>query len=62
MLTTHRLSLEPLRAAHAELLVEPLQHPELYRFIPTSPLSLDQLRKRYTSCREAEVPTEKKDG
>jgi [ribosomal protein S5]-alanine N-acetyltransferase len=56
VLTTHRLSLEPLSAAHAELLVEPLQHPELYRFIPTSPLSLDQLRKRYTFLQGGRSP------
>jgi len=56
MLTTHRLLLEPLTVAHAEPLVEPLQHPELYRFIPTSPLPLEQLRKRYAFLQGGRSP------
>jgi RimJ/RimL family protein N-acetyltransferase len=56
MLSTRRLYLEPLKAAHAELLVDPLQHDELYRFIPTSPLPLDQLRKRYAFLQGGQSP------
>jgi len=47
-LQTERLSLEPLRTAHAPWLIEPLRDPRLYRFLPDIPVSsLRELRARF---------------
>ena len=47
-LGTARLVLEPLTAAHAEALFEPLSDPRLYAFIAEDPpASLEALRARY---------------
>jgi len=49
MLTTPRLTLEPLRIDHADLLFPGLSDPALYTFIPRDPpASADALRDRYT--------------
>lgn len=49
MLTTPRLTLEPLQVDHAELLFSGLSDPSLYSFIPRNPPpSIDDLRERYT--------------
>lgn len=48
LLHTPRLRLEPLLAAHAEVLFGPFSDPALYRYLPTDPpASLDALRDRY---------------
>jgi RimJ/RimL family protein N-acetyltransferase len=48
LLDTPRLLLEPLVVGHAQALYEPLQAPELYRFIPRDPPpSPDSLAARY---------------
>lgn len=56
MLYTSRLCLEPLKVGHADILVESLQHPDIYRFIPTSPLALEALRKRYAFLEGRQSP------
>jgi RimJ/RimL family protein N-acetyltransferase len=49
VLHTKRLRLEPIHPSHAKLLFEPLQAPELYRFIPQDPpKSVDTLFERYS--------------
>jgi RimJ/RimL family protein N-acetyltransferase len=44
---TERLQIEPLESRHASELHAVLSDPEIYRFIPQEPPSLDQLEKRY---------------
>ncbi|MEO8181039.1 MAG: GNAT family N-acetyltransferase [Deltaproteobacteria bacterium] len=56
LLYTSRLYLEPLKAGHADILVESLQHPDIYRFIPTSPLAIEALRKRYAFLEGRQSP------
>lgn len=56
MLYTARLCLEPLKLGHADILVEPLQHPDIYRFIPTAPLTIEALRKRYAFLEGRQSP------
>jgi len=46
-LTTERIVLEPLRAAHAVEMVAVLDDPELHRYVGGEPLTLEELRKRY---------------
>ena len=46
-LSTQRLILEPLAAAHAEKLYRGLSDATLYKFIPADPLSLEALTERY---------------
>lgn len=46
-LTTTDLTLEPLRAAHAEAMFEVLRDPALYAFEHAPPASVDALRERY---------------
>lgn len=55
-LHTSRLYLEPLKAAHAPLLFEPLQHADLYRFTPNAPPSLEALQRRYAFLEGASSP------
>ncbi|MER5387579.1 GNAT family N-acetyltransferase [Saccharopolyspora sp. NPDC002686] len=47
VLRTDRLTLEPLRADHAEEMSEVLAAPELYDFIGGVPLTATELRARY---------------
>ncbi|MEY4547874.1 MAG: hypothetical protein RL685_4069 [Pseudomonadota bacterium] len=56
LLYTSRLYLEPLRVDHADILVESLQHPDIYRFIPTSPLASEALRRRYAFLEGRQSP------
>ena len=56
-ISTARLRLEPVREAHAESLLEPLQSPALYRFTPDAPpTSLEALSKRYRFLQGARSP------
>lgn len=47
MQLTERLQIEPLESRHAAELHVVLSDPQIYRFIPQDPPSLDQLEKRY---------------
>ena len=44
---TPRLILEPIQECHAEVMVDALSDPSMYRFIPHDPPGLDNLKLRY---------------
>ncbi len=46
-LHTERLRIEPLQAAHADLLFVPLQDPSIYTFIPQDPPSAADLQRQH---------------
>ncbi|PHV13460.1 GNAT family N-acetyltransferase [Chitinimonas sp. BJB300] len=57
VLTTQRLTLEPLTAAHASELLDGLSNEALYRFIPQNPpASLDALQTRYKRLESRSSP------
>ncbi|QNM95899.1 GNAT family N-acetyltransferase [Chitinimonas koreensis] len=57
VLTTGRLTLEPLTAAHAAALFEGLSAPSLYQFIPQNPpASLEALQARYQRLESRSSP------
>jgi [ribosomal protein S5]-alanine N-acetyltransferase len=47
LITTDRLTLEPLTVAHAPLLHAGFSDPQMHTWIPTEPPSLDELTARY---------------
>lgn len=47
ILLTQRLRIEPLQAAHAPLVLQPLQDLRLYNHIPQTPPSAEALQRRY---------------
>ena len=58
LLTTERLTLEPLTAAHAAELFEPFQDESLYRWISSSPpQSVQLLRERWARAESRRAPS-----
>ena len=55
-LFSKRLRIEPLRAEHASVVFEPLQHPAIYRFIPNDPPERAALQRRYDFLAGARSP------
>ncbi|QDQ26189.1 GNAT family N-acetyltransferase [Chitinimonas arctica] len=57
VLSTQRLTLEPLTAAHAPLLLDGLNDPSLYQFIPQNPpASLEALTARFQRLESRSSP------
>lgn len=57
VLTTQRLTLEPITAAHAEHMLAGLSDPALYTFVPQNPpASLDALAARYKRLESRSSP------
>lgn len=46
-LTTERLRIEPLRSAHAGLVLSSLQDPAIYTYLPTDPPTAESLQRSY---------------
>lgn len=55
-LFSKRLRIEPLRAEHASVVFESLQHPAIYRFIPNDPPERAALQRRYDFLAGARSP------
>lgn len=55
-LESSRLRLEPIAKLHAEEMSSLLAAPELYRFIPQDPPSLEALKQRYASWEKRASP------
>jgi RimJ/RimL family protein N-acetyltransferase len=47
IIKTDRLILEPILVSHADEMLEVLSYPEMYKYIPENPPTLDKLRIRY---------------
>jgi RimJ/RimL family protein N-acetyltransferase len=56
LLSTERLSLEPLTPGHAEEMAPLLDDPALYAFTGGRPLTLDELRRRYADQARGRSP------
>jgi RimJ/RimL family protein N-acetyltransferase len=56
VIATDRLMLDPLRAQHAEEMVEVLADPRLHEFIGGSPPTPEELRQRYASLENGRSP------
>ena len=46
-LFSERIRIEPVRSAHAELVLSPLQNPAIYTYLPDDPPTAEDLQKRY---------------
>ena len=46
-LITKRLRIEPLRAAHAPMVIESLQASSIYTYLPDDPPTLEDQQRRY---------------
>ena len=56
LLSTARLDLEPLQAQHTLSLAEALSDPELYRYLPSEPLTVDEWRERLRRWADGRSP------
>ena len=55
-LSSERLRIEPLRAEHAPVVLDSLQDPQIYTWIPEDPPTAEGLQKRYDFLENAVSP------
>jgi RimJ/RimL family protein N-acetyltransferase len=55
-LISDRLRIEPLRSAHAELVLSSLQNPAIYTYLPKDPPTAEVLQKRYDFWEKGRSP------